>query len=213
MDCQVVINDVRDALRDPVKVSWPDPLLLAYLSQALLALTGIRPDAFVVNAVLKLEAGSKQTLPVNGLRLMGLLFNADDANKPVAPAIRHIEQLSLDDVLTSWLSQNPELVCHEYWYNETDPKRFWTNPVQNNVKVIANYVASPARVTDGATPFPIDDSFIPAIQEWMLYLAWRSDDEKSPTAQRALTHRQAFFDLLGVKAAADVSVSPKRTGG
>lgn len=210
---QALLDNVRDALSDPGEIAWTDPALLSYLNQALLALASVRPDAVIVNAVLTLAAGSQQTLPAGGLRLMSILYNANSGGTPIPPAVRHIERLSLDDVIGSWLTTQPSASCYEYWYDEADPRRFWTNPLQAGVKVTANYAATPATVTDPDTDLTVDATFAPALQEWMLYLAWRRDDETSPNAARSLAHRQSFFDLLGVKAGADAAASPKKTGG
>lgn len=213
MLASVLLQDVRDALNDPDAITWGEPDLIGYLNQALRMLVIPRPDACAENAVLTLAAGTEQTLPAGGLRLLSIFCNANGSNAPIGPAVRHIERLSLDDVMASWMTATPSASCYEYWYDERNPTRFWTNPVQAGVKVKALYSKTPTVITAGTDTLPVDDAFSAPLQEWMLYLAWRGDDETSPTHVRAMAHRQACMDLLGIKAGADASSSPKASGG
>ena len=45
MQCSFVINQVRQKLNDPSKVTWSDPVLINALNEALQALVSYRPDA------------------------------------------------------------------------------------------------------------------------------------------------------------------------
>lgn len=213
MKCQDVIDNARDALSDPDEVAFTDGKLLSYLNQALLALINVRPDAHVVTGAITLAAGSMQSLPAGGLRLMALRYNASVSNAPIAPPIRRIEGMTLDEVLPSWLSDPTSASCYEYWYDEKEPRRFWTNNVQAGTKAIGTYATAPATITDPDTDLPVDVTFSVALQEWILYLAWRRDDETSPTAARAAVHNQNFYSLLGVKAKSEANASPNRNGG
>lgn len=209
----MILNAVRDALTDPGKTTFPDLVLLEYLNQSLLMLTIARPDATSIVDVITLAAGSEQSLPARGLRLLSVFGNVSGSSL-IGPSVRSVERSSLDDVMGSWLTETADTKCYEYWYDEKNPTKFWTNPVSAGTKIKASFSASPDVLTDVDDAVPVDDSYSSALQEFMLYLAWRRDDEISPNYQRALAHRQACFDLLGIKAGADVSSSPKpRAGG
>lgn len=212
MLASVVVGDVRDSLNDPDKNAWSDPVLIGYLNQALRMLAIPRPDATALNGVLTLAAGSEQTLPAGSLRLMSIFCNVDGSNALIGPAVRHIERLALDDVMSAWIAATPEAIVHEYWYDERNPTKFWTNPVTAGTKIRAQYSLTPTVITALSDTIPVEDAFSAAIQEWMLYLAWRRDDETSPTHQRAMAHRQTCFDLLGIKAGSDKASSPKAAG-
>lgn len=213
MLASVLLQDVRDALSDPDSATWPDAALIGYLNQALRMLTIARPDAGAGSAVLTLAAGSEQALPAGGLRLISIFCNVNVGGALIAPAVRHIDRLSLDDVLGSWISAAPSAVVYEYWYDERNPTKFWTNPVTAGAKIKAQYSATPTVITAAGDTIPVEDAFAAALQEWMLYLAWRRDDETSPTHARAMAHRQICFDLLGVKAGSESASSPKAAGG
>jgi|DEB19_MinimDraft_2_1074335.scaffolds.fasta_scaffold00097_5 hypothetical protein len=207
-----LLDNVRKPLNDPSKITWSDPDLIGFLNQALKMLMGIRPDAVSTNAVLTLSEGSEQTLPAGGLRLLSVFCNVNALGALIGPAIRNIDKLSLDDVMASWITANPRPSVHEYWYDERNPRLFWTNPVVAGTKIRAYYSVSPAEITSVSDALPVEDSLSSALEEWMLYLAWRGDDEISPTGQRAGFHRSACFELLGYKASADMASSPKVSG-
>lgn len=208
-----LLGNVRKALNDPDAITWSDPDLIGFLNQALRMLTIVRPDAVSTNAVLTLAAGSEQTLPAGGLRLLSILCNVNGSGGLIGPAVRHIERLSLDDIMSSWITATPESLVTEYWYDERNPTRFWTNPVTAGAKVRAHYSITPTALTDAGDTVPVEDAFGPALEEWMLYLAWRGDDETSPTLNRALSHQKICFELLGIKSQSEVSSSPKSSGG
>lgn len=212
MKASVILGHVRDALSDPDADTWTDYTLFTYMNQAMLALATARPDAVAVTAILTLVAGCKQALPADGMKLLSIYRNLNSSNAPIAPVVRHIERMTLDDVLSAWQTAAASATVYEYWYDERQPRQFWTNPVSGTPKIEVSYAKSPTVITAGTQDLPVDDIYTPALQEWMLYLAWRRDDESSPTHNRAMAHRAAFFDLLGIKAQGDQATSPKTLG-
>lgn len=203
---------LKDALTDKDSVTWSAPTLIMYLNQAMLALVSVRPDASEYTTILTLAAGSKQALPADGLRLLSIFRNTNAAGAFIGPIVRHIERTSLDDLNASWMQEAPSEFCQEYWYDERAPRQFWTSPVIAGARVEASICRIPPTVVSPDDDIPVDDVFVPALREWILYLAWGRDDEKSPTSSRAKDHRATFFNLLGVKEQADAKSSPKASG-
>ena len=52
MQCLFVINQVRQKLNDPSKVTWSDTVLINALNEALQALVSYRPDAASYTAMM-----------------------------------------------------------------------------------------------------------------------------------------------------------------
>ena len=61
MQCSFVINQVRQKLNDPSKVTWSDTVLINALNEALQALVSYRPDAASYTTMMLLVAGTRQT--------------------------------------------------------------------------------------------------------------------------------------------------------
>lgn len=206
----VVTNLARDALNDVAKVVWSDADLLSYLNDATLAIVGVRPDANSVIANVALTAGSLQTIPSGGRRLLDVMRNVTGGG-----SIQRTERALIDTLNPDWHSIESTTI-RAYVYDDRTPKYFWVFPAVTSgqtpsVEMI--YSAHPTVITDVATDdFPLDDSYAPAAVEWILYRAWSSDDESSPNYQRAQAKYQSFLNLLGTKTQTDTMMSPTAKG-
>ena len=213
MQCLFVINQVRQKLNDPSKVTWSDTVLINALNEALQALVSYRPDAASYTAMMLLVAGTRQTLPSDGVRLLKVIRNKGVSGlSDAGRAIRKADMLVQDALLPDWHLTNGQTVIDEYFYDPLQPKEFYVYPpapVSPQIGIDISYVRVLPTITATTDTFPVDDYFAPAIQEWMLYSIWGSDDEQSPNYGAAQGHLQTFFNLLQVKANSDVASSPR----
>ena len=213
MQCLFVINQVRQKLNDPSKVTWSDTVLINALNEALQALVSYRPDAASYTAMMLLVAGTRQTLPSDGVRLLKVIRNKGVSGlSDAGRAIRKADMLVQDALLPDWHLTNGQTVIDEYFYDPLQPKEFYVYPpapVSPQIGIDISYVRVLPTITATTDTFPVDDYFAPAIQEWMLYSIWCGDDEQSPNYGAAQGHLQTFFNLLQVKANSDVASSPR----
>ena len=213
MQCLFVINQVRQKLNDPSAVTWSDTVLINALNEALQALVSYRPDAASYTAMMLLVAGTRQTLPSDGVRLLKVIRNKGVSGlSDAGRAIRKADMLVQDALLPDWHLTNGQTVIDEYFYDPLQPKEFYVYPpapVSPQIGIDISYVRVLPTITATTDTFPVDDYFAPAIQEWMLYSIWGSDDEQSPNYGAAQGHLQTFFNLLQVKANSDVASSPR----
>lgn len=213
MQCSFVINQVRQKLNDPSKVTWSDTVLINALNEALQALVSYRPDAASYTAMMLLVAGTRQTLPSDGVRLLKVIRNKGASGlSDAGRAIRKTDMLVQDALLPDWHLTNGQTVIDEYFYDPLQPKEFYVYPpapVSPQIGIDISYVRVLPTISATTDTFPVDDYFAPAIQEWMLYSIWGSDDEQSPNYGAAQGHLQTFFSLLQVKSNSDVAASPR----
>jgi len=213
MQCSFVINQVRQTLNDPNAVVWSNTVLINALNEALQALVSYRPDAASYTAMMLLVAGTRQTLPSDGVRLLKVIRNKGISGlSDAGRAIRKADMLVQDALLPDWHLTNGQTVIDEYFYDPLQPKEFYVYPpapVSPQIGIDISYVRVLPTITATTDTFPVDDYFAPAIQEWMLYSCWRGDDEQSPNYSAAQAHLQTFFNLLQVKANSDVASSPR----
>lgn len=213
MQCSFVINQVRQKLNDPSKVTWSDTVLINALNEALQALVSYRPDAASYTAMMLLVAGTRQTLPSDGVRLLKVIRNKGVSGlSDAGRAIRKADMLVQDALLPDWHLTNGQTVIDEYFYDPLQPKEFYVYPpapVSPQIGIDISYVRVLPTITATTDTFPVDDYFAPAIQEWILYSIWGSDDEQSPNYGAAQGHLQTFFSLLQVKSNSDVAASPR----
>ena len=128
MQCLFVINQVRQKLNDPSKVTWSDTVLINALNEALQALVSYRPDAASYTAMMLLVAGTRQTLPSDGVRLLKCIRNKGTSGlSDAGRAIRKADMLVQDALLPDWHLTNGQTVIDEYFHDqyrdwETDRK-------------------------------------------------------------------------------------------
>lgn len=217
MQCSFVINQVRKKLNDPSAVTWPDAVLINTLNEALQALVSYRPDAASYTAMMLLVAGTRQTLPADGVRLLKCIRNKGASGlSDAGRAIRKADMLVQDALLPDWHLTNGQTTISEYFYDPLSPKEFYVYPpapVSPQIGIDISYVRVLPTIAATTDTFPVDDYYAPAVQEWMLYSIWCGDDEQSPNYNAAQGHLKTFFSLLQVKASSDSASSPRAVKG
>jgi len=217
MLCSAILSRIRKKLNDPNATAWTDNSdLIPALNEALQALISYRPDAASYTTMMLLVAGTRQTLPSDGVRLLKVIRNRgvsglSDAGK----AIRKADMLVQDAIDPNWHTTTGQTTIDEYYYDSITPKEFYVYPpvaVSPTIGIDISYVRVLPTITAGTDTFPVDDYFAPAVQEWVLYSIMGSDDEQNPNYAVANAHLRTFFDLLKVKAASDGAVQPKAKG-
>lgn len=213
MKCQQLIDDARLELNDPSEVTWSNGALLDYLSDGLLALANIRPDATAATSSILLAAGTRQSLPSGGLRLMRVTRNMGTNGTTPGRAIHLGDMDAQNDFSPDWHTEAPSAPVLEYFYDMLVPREFFVYPpvpASPAVYIEASFSRIPAVISNPeTTDLPVDAIYAPALREWMLYRAWGGDDEQSPSYAEAQGRLATFFKLLGAKSQADIAVSAK----
>ena len=217
MLCSAILSRIRKKLNDPNATAWTDNSdLIPALNEALQALISYRPDAASYTTMMLLVAGTRQTLPSDGVRLLKVIRNRGQSGlSDAGRAIRKADMLVQDALIPDWHETTGQTVIDEYFYDSITPKDFYVYPpapVSPVIGVDISYVRVLPTITAGTDTLPVDDYFAPAIQEWMLYSIMGSDDEQNPNYAVARSHQSTFFQLLQIKAASDGAVNPKSKG-
>jgi len=216
MLCSVILQNVNFVLDDPNDVKYSLTQKIAAINSALQALVSYRPDAASYTTMMLLVAGTRQTLPSDGVRLLKVIRNRGQRGlSDAGRAIRKADMLVQDALIPDWHETTGQTVIDEYFYDSITPKDFYVYPpapVSPVIGVDISYVRVLPTITAGTDTLPVDDYFAPAIQEWMLYSIMGSDDEQNPNYAVARSHQSTFFQLLQIKAASDGAVNPKSKG-
>lgn len=215
MLCSVILQNVNFVLDDPNDVKYSLTQKIAAINSALQALVSYRPDAASYTTMMLLVAGTRQTLPSDGVRLLKVIRNRGQSGlSDAGRAIRKADMLVQDALIPDWHETTGQTVIDEYFYDSITPKDFYVYPpapVSPVIGVDISYVRVLPTITAGTDTLPVDDYFAPAIQEWMLYSLWCGDDQ-NPNYAVARSHQSTFFQLLQIKAASDGAVNPKSKG-
>jgi len=212
---------VRDTLQDTTGVRWLDAELLRYVNDAQREIINLRPDASSTTANVDLVAGTAQTIPTAGLRLIKVVRNMSAAGGSATGkrAIRIVDREILDTQEPDW--HDPTVsgdathvsVVKHYIFDEDDPRRFYVYPgvlVTNAsacfVEIV--YSAAPTEITSTSTAIQVDDIYANAIIDFVLYRAYMKDAEFAGNNQRASSHYQLFVGSVTQGGQVSIMVSP-----
>lgn len=214
IQAQSLIRRCVETLQDNTSVRWPVSELVRYLNDGQREVILYRPDAMVTNATRVLSAGSRQTIPDNGVKLIEVVRNAAGSRR----AVRLVNREILDAQTPGWhsLPGVPEVL--HYMYDPRDPRVFYTYPpAASGASVDLVYAAYPSDITEpaegstfaavtGAVSLP--DIYGNVLQDYVLYRAYSKDSEYAGNAARAQAHYAAFANALGIEIKATVAVAP-----
>lgn len=213
---QSIIRRVVETLNDTTSVRWPVAELVRYLNDGQREVGTYRPDALVSGATHTLTAGSKQSLPANGLKLMDIVRNAGASQR----AIRMTNRQILDAQIPNWHNLAGSTEILHFIYDPRDPLVFYVYPpaAASGAAVYMIYAGYPAAITEPAEGstytavtgnIGIPDIFANSLVDYVLYRAYTKDTEYAGNAARATAHYQAFTNALTVEANATAVASPK----
>ena len=216
---QALIRRVVETLQDTTSIRWPVAELVRYLNDGQREIIVHRPDAMVTNASLTLTAGTKQSLPSNGAKLIDVVRNSSGSKRAIRMCAREI----LDAQSPGWhnLSGVTEIV--HFMFDPRDPKVFYVYPPAQSAgasvdlvySALPTDIAEPAAGTDysavsGAISVP--DIYSNALQDYVLYRAYTKDSQYAGNEARAQARYAAFANALGIEIKATVAVAPQSVG-
>lgn len=215
-----IVHRVIETLQDNTSIRWPVAELVRYLNDGQREVVLYRPDSMVTNATISCVAGSRQTLPADGAKLIDVLRNSADTS--TKRAIRQTNREILDAQVPGWHQIAGSVDVLHYTYDPRDPKVFYVYPpatAQAKVDVVyASYPTDVVEPADGSTytsvsgNISLPDIYGNVLQDYILYRAYMKDSEYAGNAQRAQAHYAAFANALGIEMKATVVVGPSQTG-
>ena len=97
---QSIIRRCVETLQDNTSIRWPVSELVRYLNDGQREVVLYRPDSMVTNATLTCAAGTKQSLPTNGSKLIEVIRNA--AATSAKKSVRMVNREILDAQTPGW---------------------------------------------------------------------------------------------------------------
>lgn len=213
---QSVIDRVQTVLQDTTGLRWPVVgELVLWVNDAQREIALLKPDASAVNETVTLAAGTKQSIPAAGNRLLNVVRNMSAASSGTGKrSVRLVERSILDSQTPDW--HDPAVtgsaahvaVVKHFVYDETNPRNFYVYPgIAGNAYLEIVYSANPATIALSDN-LAIPDIFANAIMHYVLYMAYMKDAEYSTNAQRASSHYQLFMSSVTGKAQIDAVSNP-----
>lgn len=218
-----VLSRAQTILQDTTSTRWPLVELQTWLNDAYGEILIYRPDAATQSRAITLAEGTRQrctdpttiNLP-NLLRVMDVTRNvAVGSDKR---SVRRTDRRILDDQRPGWHAETKSLNIQHYMFDDRLPKEFFVYPpAAAGAQVEIVYASMPAAHTMSeatlgqagtAETVRIDDIYVGALLDYVLYRAYSKDAEYAANGARASGHYAAFANAIGVKTATDGRVSP-----
>ena len=217
---QSIIRRCVETLQDTTSIRWPVNELVRYLNDGQREVVLYRPDSMVTNATVTCVAGTKQTLPPNGAKLIEVIRNARAAG--TKRAVRMVNREILDAQMPGWHTlAGVDDVLH-FMYDPRDPRVFYVYPpATTNTQLDIVYAAYPTDIVEPADGslytevtgnISLPDIYGNVLQDYILYRAYTKDSEYAGNGQRAQAHYAAFANALGIEIKATVAVAPNPVG-
>jgi hypothetical protein len=215
---QSIIRRVVETLQDNTSVRWPISELVRYLNDGQREVVLYRPDAMVTNATVSCVAGSKQSLPSNGAKLIEVVRNAGGSKR----AVRLVNREILDAQTPGWHNLTGAAEVLHFIYDPRDPRVFYVYPPATSSAsldiVYAAYPTDIAEPADGALytavtgNIGLPDIYGNVLQDYILARCFMKDSEYAGNAQRAQAHYALFASALGIELNASINFSPTAKG-
>lgn len=211
---QSVVRRATDILQDQTSVRWTADELVRWLNDGQREIALYRPDAVATYGAVTLVAGSRQSLPASGFKLLDIPNNAAGTKA----AIRQVDRRTLDELNPAWHSMTGTSTVVHYCYDQRDPRTFYVYPPSLGGNAVnAVYAAYP---TDIAEPSPgstytsvtgnisVPDIYAGALLDYVLHRGYTKNSEYAGDPARAVAHYTAFTNALGVEAKSTDAVAP-----
>jgi hypothetical protein len=213
-----LIDRIQDTLQDTTSVRWPEAELLRYINDAQREIVNFKPEASATHANIALSAGTEQSIPSGGLRLIKVTRNmsgtASDATGKRAIRIVDIDILNSQE--PDW--HDPDAAVGDaahgtnvkhYAFDPDDPKKFYVYPgVSGDAYLEIVYSGAPTDLSATSDTISLDDIYGNAIIDFVLYKAYLKDSEYAGNAQRAGTHYQLFTASISGGGQAQITINP-----
>ena len=217
---QSIIRRCVETLQDNTSIRWPINELVRYLNDGQREVVLHRPDAMVTNTTITCVAGSKQSLPANGSKLIEVVRNARAAG--TKRAVRMVNREILDAQTPGWHAlAGTDDVLH-FMYDPRDPRVFYVYPPATaSAQLDIVYAAYPTDITEPADGslytavtgnISLPDIYGNVLQDYILARCYMKDSEYAGNAQRAQAHYTLFANALGIEIKATVAVAPNPVG-
>lgn len=234
MKVKDILDRVTTLYNDLEYIRVPESHYLKFIDDALNQLVLLRPDCHVKTAVVKLEQGTRQTLPDDGCTLIEIYMNKKKEINPSSGEeeffnyypITHVERNDLD-FFSNWQSysnaKSSKDYITEFAYEKKSPKVYWVSPYvgDKDVYVEMDYSYTFPRISD-IPPYSdgsyaeaenkeidLQDIWLGPLCNYVLYELYSVDSTSQIDRQIAQSYLQAFYQSVSLEDASAGAVVPE----
>lgn len=210
-----IMDSAEYILKDTGNDRWTEAELLIWLNEAQRQIVLLKPDANATMEAVQMSSGTEQSLPATAIQLLDATYNMGTNGSTVGNAVTIVDRAMMDACYPGWQNATAAAVIKHVIYDPVKlPKKYWIYPQSdgtNYLQIITGKL--PTDCATKAANVGLDDEYVPALTEWVLYRAFSKDAEFNETAERALIHLDAFQVILGIREESEHRFAPRRSPG
>lgn len=164
------------------------------------------PRAYTIQSSQKLAAGTLQSLPYDGLRLVNVLRNMGTDGETPGASILEASLAAMNRLVPNWSTETAAATVDQFMRILEMDASFYVSPPNDGTGYIQMvYAAMPPTSTYDADDdweddkIPLSDEFVPAIPDAMLFHAYDDDTDIPGNTPRSQYYYQRALQILGVK--------------
>ncbi len=207
-----LLNDTGNtAATVAANTRWPVSELLLWVTDAQREAVIISPNCNAIVTKVALVAGTRQSIPADGWTLLSIKRNVSSTGAG-GRVITQVAQMTLDRFNPNWHTDTAAAVAENYTWDVEDRKAFYVYPPNDGTGYVElNYAQVPVAVTTVTQAITLDDSYVPALTNYLCYRALLKDAEYSGGASLAAQFYQAFVAAISEQASSERADTPNTT--
>ena len=184
---------------------WTRSEMLNWASEAQISVAR-NPGVYNRTVTLPLSKGTTQSLPEDGWALVTVRCNVA-GDRPVS-VVKVTTRDLLDSFCPMWRRMPEQPLVENYIYGTREPTEFAVFPPNDGTGAVEMvYMAIPAHFTSENDEVVVDDSYIPALVNYIVYRAYCKESEYSP----GISNATAFFEAYQQELMTALSVRQNTT--
>jgi hypothetical protein len=193
-------------------VRWTAAERIRWMNEAMGAIMTRRPQAFAVNQVIPLVAGTLQTLPAANAQLLDVVRNMGANGSTPGKVIRRADRQLLDDSDPNWHTATASASIRHYTFDDRTPSLFYTYPpAVAGTQVEVSYAKLPQALAENAITGSLDigAEYLEPVVNFICYRCHSKDSEYA-VSSLAVAYYQAFESALSIKNQTESASSPNQ---
>ncbi len=205
-----ILGNAAQQLQDITGRRWgQNSVLVPYLNLAILEILNLKPEALAITTTITLVAGAVQGIATTDIALIDVVCNMASGDIR-GRVITHLDKAQMDSVFPEWMVSYPlgtaNLEVYHAVIDGRDPKKFYVfppqpDPTSQNLEAII--CTPPTEMSTVDDIFPLDDSYIPAAIDYVVYRALAEETTIQNALSKATMFYQKFLQDLGIKTAVE----------
>lgn len=201
-----IIDHVSFILKDTENVRWLRPEILKYVNEAQTAVVRFMPSANKIRTTIKLQEGTLQHLPPDGLCLLSVVKNVIDGEP--GSAVRLATRSVMDAMFPDWHEEWPEEEVENYIYDDRESTDFEVYPPSDGsgeLEIV--YSALPPWIEED-DELTLGNEFTTILINYVLYKCALLDSDFNGTQSLAQFYYQLYLSELNGQEQATTKQGP-----